>query len=487
MGKRYKILHKKIDTRLSLWVLGSVAILFVAALTVMFRFSHKAVEEESLEKAEETLKGTTQRIENMLHRVEVATMNMRWNAEHHLDDKDAIVRYTREIVKNNPNIIGCAIAMDPKSSLCKGEPFMVYSFRTNEGSDSVVTHYNPGEIEPGLISSVPYMGHTWYFIPMRENATCWVRPHAPGETTLSSIVTCSMPIHDEEGRPVGVLASDIKVDWLSNTILNTKPYPNSYCAMLGVQGTYLIHPDSTRLYQQLATDAVKDESDPRVKELVESMLAGESGCRAVNLFGKDSYVLYQSLNNGHWNACIVCPESDIFAANQQLLGNMIAIAVGGLVLLFVCCMLFFRRQLKPLNMLAESAQRLAEGDYSTTIPATSRKDEIGTLQNSFSFMQSSLSQYIDKINQMAKVLKEQNESLIAISSQVQEGERMKMTVIHSIADKMIPPAIAIDGAVSELKAKKTRMKEEEIPPISKRVMKNVEVISDLLDEMARVS
>lgn len=487
LRKPYTLLHKRLDTRLSLWVLFAVAILFVATLIVVSRFSHQAIEKESLAKAQETLDGTAQRIENMLHKVEVATANMRWNVEHHLDDPNAMALYTQEIVKNNPDILACAIAFEPNYYKERGELFMTYSYRSDQEGGSIVTTQNPKEIEPRLYSSLPYPAHNWYFIPKQENTICWVRPHVPTETILSTIVTCCMPIHDKEGKPVGVLASDISVDWLSSTILSTKPYPHSYCAMLGVQGTYLIHPDSTRLYRTLVHDVVKDSPDPRVKDLVKSMLAGESGCRAVHLFDQDSYVLYQSINNGHWSACIVCPESDIFNANAQLQSSMGVIAVVGLLFIFCFCMFFVKRQLKPLHMLAKSAQRIAEGDFALTIPPTSRKDEIGALQNNFSAMQQALSKHIQQIQQIAKVLKERNETLIAISAQVQGAEHMKTGIIHKIADKMIPPSIAIDGAISELKAKHPNLQQKEIRPLSERVMTNVTIISDLLDEMAKIS
>ena len=487
MSNPYQYLRKRLSTRLSIWVLIAVTVLFVAALVIMFRFSHAAVEKESLEKAQGTLKGTVLRIENMLHEVEGATTSIQWEVEHHLDDPNAMDRYTREIVRNNPNIRACAIAFEPNYYEEKGELFMVYSFRTEDKSDEIVTNHNPMEIEPHLLSHLPYLAHNWYVIPKKENTACWIRPHAPNEDVLSSIVTCSMPLHDSKGNIVGIIASDISVDWLSNTILSTKPYPNSYCTMLGVQGTYLIHPDSTRLYHTLVRDVIKDSPDKRAEELVQAMLDGQTGCRAVNLFGKDCYVLFRPLNNKHWSACIVCPESDIFSANETLKYHTMVITLIGILIIFIFCLVFISYQLKPLDMLEHATQNITEGDFSETIPATSRKDEIGILQNSFSLMQQSLAKYIKKISQLSTVLKDRNESLVAISAQIQDIDRMKTTVIHKIADKMIPPALAIDGAINELDKKQTNIKQEEIPPLSDKVMTNIKTITELLNQMDHIS
>ena len=49
------------SVRLSLWVVTFVAILLVAALSVMYHFSHQAVKEEAVAKAMLTLDRTVRR------------------------------------------------------------------------------------------------------------------------------------------------------------------------------------------------------------------------------------------------------------------------------------------------------------------------------------------------------------------------------------------------------------------------------------------
>ena len=65
------------SVRLSLWVVTFVAILLVAALSVMYHFSHQAVKEEAVAKAMLTLDRTVLAIDNVLVKVEVAGRMMR--------------------------------------------------------------------------------------------------------------------------------------------------------------------------------------------------------------------------------------------------------------------------------------------------------------------------------------------------------------------------------------------------------------------------
>lgn len=472
---------------MGVWVLLGVAFLFVAVLAIMFRFSHQAVEKESLGKAKQTLSGTVLNIENVIHEVQVATENMKWNVENHLDDPAAMQTYCLELVKNNPKVIACAIAMEPNFFLPQGREglFMVYTYRTEPGSNEIMLTYDPTTKEPNVYGDVPYVGANWYFIPMRANETCWVRPHIPEDKFLSSIITCSTPIHDKTGKPVGVMATDISVNDMSRTVLGTKPYPNSYGCMLGVQGTYLIHPDSTRISQRLVGDIVKEEEDDRLDSLVASMLRGESGCRAVTLQGEDCYVLYEPLNAGHWSACIVCPESDIFSGNERLKVYMITITLIGLLLILMFCLLFVTQQMAPLGMLARSAQRIARKNFSEQIPPTTRKDEIGHLQGSFRTMQQALEKNLREMTEVSDGLKKRNDELGLAYEHVREADRVRMNLVHRIADKMIPPVVAIDGVVTNLQ-KSPSLKQEVVQPLSQQLMAQIKTLTKLLDQLLTI-
>ncbi|MBO7593158.1 MAG: HAMP domain-containing protein [Bacteroidaceae bacterium] len=482
MTRIVRYFQRTLSARISLWVLLSVTFLLVVALVVMFRYSHNAIEKESLAKAEQLLTKKVLTIENLLHRVEVATTNMRWNVENHLDDPDAMVGYAMQMVKNNPDIIGCAISFEPFTYPEKGELYTTYAFRAEPQSDEILMTHDPFIIQPNEYKDVPYLAVNWYFIPIKENTTCWVRPHAPNDTINSTIVTCCMPIHNQQGETVGVLASDISVEDVNNTILYPKPFPESYCAMLGVQGTYIVYPDSTYLYHKMVRMQVANEPE-NVKEMVESMLAGEDGIRSVNLFGKDSYVLYKGLNNKHWSACIVCPEKDIFNANRRYQVYMIVITILGVLLIFLFLLFFIRKQLIPLNMLADSAEQIANGHYSVPISSTHRVDEIGILQNNFGAMQTSLSRNIQQLSQMSEVLKERNEELGAIHAQVTEADNVKMNLIHKVADKMIMPIKEIESVVDKLEERRANLTKEDVHMMSEEMMSHTKVITDLLDQM----
>ena len=78
MARLPKIITRTLSFRLSLRVIIALATLLMAALLIMFVFSRKAVKEEALLDAEQTLESTVERIDNILLGVEQAAGNVYW-------------------------------------------------------------------------------------------------------------------------------------------------------------------------------------------------------------------------------------------------------------------------------------------------------------------------------------------------------------------------------------------------------------------------
>ena len=78
MLRKAKRIARTLSFRLSLRVITVLATLLMVALLVMLFFSRKAVKEEALHAAEQTLEATVQSIDNILLDVEQAAGNVYW-------------------------------------------------------------------------------------------------------------------------------------------------------------------------------------------------------------------------------------------------------------------------------------------------------------------------------------------------------------------------------------------------------------------------
>ena len=131
----------------------AIAVLLSATLFIMLHFARKTVKEEALRKAEQTLDGTVQQIDNILLSVEQSAGNIYWDLLFHLRESERMETYCRTVVETNPHIVGCAISFEPYYFKAHGDYFQIYVHRVDSSglkvSDSPI-------IQPSTFGNLPY-------------------------------------------------------------------------------------------------------------------------------------------------------------------------------------------------------------------------------------------------------------------------------------------------------------------------------------------
>ena len=121
------LIRRSMPAKLTLWIALLSSLVLLASLGFMFSQSKKSVRQEALNRAEQVLDNTVQRVTNVLDRVEVATDNMDWLPVRHLKTPDSMFVYSRRILENNPELNGCSISFEPYYFPGKGKYFSAYS------------------------------------------------------------------------------------------------------------------------------------------------------------------------------------------------------------------------------------------------------------------------------------------------------------------------------------------------------------------------
>ena len=436
--------------RLNLMVVCETVLLLSLALGVLLFFSHQALKQEAIQDAEETLDGTVQHIDNILLSIEQTTENMYADLLQHIDEPDRMLTYSRRIVESSPYITGCAIVFKP------------YFYKDREWYMAYIHREESVLVKSDSFGPKPYYEQVWYTRPMEMQRACWLDPFKDENREEGNLTTFCLPIfvpgHEGKKECVGVVAVDLSIAQLSQIVLSTKSSPNSYSVLLSSNGAYMVHPDTKKLSRKTVF-SVSQEENQSVKEAADAMMAGETGYKSFHMNGKDWYVFYRPFNSeqlaGHniaplnWSVGEVCPDADIFGTFNLLLYSVLAIGIVGLVVLFLLCNFFIRRQLRPLRMLTRSANRVAEGHYDEQVPHTEREDEIGQLQYRFRKMQQSLAAHVSELEHLQKSLQSQGDILEKTSEQSFENDRMKSTFLHYISNQMIVPGDLIDKSVAK--------------------------------------
>ena len=370
--------------------------------------------EEALNGAAQVLDNTVQRVNVLMQRVEIASDNFMWLPLRHLDVADSMFVYSRRMLTCNPDLNGCSIAFEPDFFPDKGHYFSAYTYN-DDGKFDTTQEGNP---------SYDYHYMDWYQAPKLLDEPVWIEPFAdfnPEDVYAEEIIASyCRPMKDSKGHYVGTFSTDISMEWISKTISEVKPYPNSYCIMIGQSGTFFVHPDTTKLLRESIFTPTLEHPDTALTNLGHAMQRGETGVRKLVFEGKESYVFYKPLGITGWSVAMVCPESDIFGGYMRLYKIVIFIVIAGLILMRLAFSRIIKRELKPLNTLALQAETIASGQFDKTLPRDNRIDEIGKLTQSFSDMQHSLVNYISELKRTTAV-KASIESELKVASDIQMG------------------------------------------------------------------
>lgn len=483
MLKMPKIITKTLSARLSLMVTGAVAVLLLVSMAVVFHFSRMALKREALEMAAETLDGTHQHIDNVLLSVEQTTGNIYYDLVLHLNDKERMFSYSRQAVACNPYIVGCAIAFEPHY-FAGHDLFMAYARRQDYADDNSEIIMLPS------FGHRPYTEQAWYAQPVKTGRPCWL----PMKGEDEPIVTFSLPFYYQNSDKVGgVIAVDVSLSALTRILEAVKPSPNGYAMLLGRDGTFISHPDTTKLFYQTVFTQTKNGANPSVREFAEAMLAGETGYKSFQLNGSNNYVFYKPFRRSAvpgrtmerlgWSIGIVEPKDDVFGEYNLLHYYVLGIAIVGILLFFVLCSMVIHRQVRPLRLLTHSVQRIAAGHYDETIPYTRRNDEIGKLQEHFQKMQQSLAHYVSQLEELTNTLHERGHVLRNAYRRAQEADRMKTAFLHHMTNQMQEPAAVISQSVATLCDTQQPISRQEACQVVEAIQQQSKVITDLLGQM----
>jgi methyl-accepting chemotaxis protein len=180
-------------------------------------------------------------------------------------------------------------------------------------------------------------------------------------------------------------------------------------------------------------------------------------------------------------------KDSIFGEYHRLYNYAVIIAIGGLLLMLLACWAILFLRLRPLKMLTEKAQHIAEGHYDDPIPHTWGRDEIGSLQRNFIRMRRAVASQIGELEQLTDAIQQRSKELKSAYKQAQEADKMKTAFLHHMSDQMLLPAQTIDKDVEALRQIEGQAKWEETAKLVENIQKNGNTIARVLNHLLNQS
>ena len=410
-----------LSLKLGVTITAFIALLFVSSVGLLYIRSRQLVKQEALERAEKALDKTALRVSCYLSEIEAVTENLKWIASQS-PSPDSLLVFTRRIVTLSNNIDGCSITMEPDFFPPSIGRFSAYTVRKG---DSIITQ-RKGDYD--------YYSKVWYRSPKEQQRPCWIDPYNDYNAgTLSNddmIVSYCLPLTDKTGRFIGVISTGLSQTWLSKTIDENKPYPHSYCTILG-----------------------RDDRLPDIS-------------------GEPCYVFQKILHQTGWQISLICPERDILGSYKRLGYIIFTVLTIGLILLFIFFMRSITRFVSPLNQLVSQSQYIASGHFGEPMARTRRTDLVGQLQNSFSTMQESLAEQIGQLQQAKERAEERNRELQRLNNLAQEARHEKIAFLQDVSHQIRTPLNIIQGFLNVVLKDNSDLTVREIAHIMTLMQKN---------------
>ena len=487
--KKQKDMLKK--NKLNIQIIIEALLVLAVTLGILAYFTQKALRQEALLNAEQLLEGTMQDIDNILLNVEQSTANVYYDLLEHLDDPDRMFTYSKELVENNPNIIGCAIVFKPGFYPGKNL-FMAYVHRRS--SDT----YDQTELVTSeTFIDRPYNEQVWYTIPVEEGKIGWIDPLKGKETENEPLVTFCLPFRDKTGECVGAIAVDVAINQLSKIVLATKPSESGYALLMARNGSYIVHPDRDKLMDPAAFAKNMENADASEREAADAMLAGKHGMRVFRRDNSDWCVTFKPFKRTKWEGRpesdigwtvgVVYPEYEITGSHRLLSFLVLAISIIAILLGFQLSRRVIRRQMRPLKPLTNSAELISKGNYSEMLSHTDRQDEIGILHNQFVEMQHSLRNKLEKLEDETAQLKQQGSMLSETYDKTIEADATKTSLLNYMTGKTANNVMAISSSVMMLCNNHNDISKEEADKHIDNIRQKSKKILDSLNILAHFS
>ena len=433
MGK----VRRTFSKRFSRTILIFAVPLFVLSLGVFYQNANRLLHKEAAERSRTILSTTTQLVVNYLNSVESAARSNLWMLEENFNP-DSLAIISHRIVRFNKSVLSCSVAAELNTFPQYGENFSVYS--VSDG-DTIFT-----ELEPEF----EYFEKSWYKKTMQTGRACWIDPFSDFNAGVinhhDAVGSYCMPIRPHGNKIEGVVSVDFSFKKLRETILATNhPYPSSYYMILGPEGGYLIHPNTSLLFKKTIFTATDSVEHPDIIALGREMIAHKHGTMHVTFDDELCHVTYMPITDTGWSIALVCNDSDVLADYNHLTIIMIILVILGILIIAWITMKVVQNNIRPLNQLLEATRIISEGNYATVIEESEHTDVIGKLQNAFRKMQLAIMANLSDILLDKYDLGEENKKLEQVLPQAEEASKRRQIFVQNVSRQFTTPLNIIEG------------------------------------------
>ena len=296
---------------------SGIALIIIAALlvqltsAVQYYYARNYIYKTVQQNAETELQVKNLEIQKVMTAVETAVRNTVWTVEQSLQKPDSLYKFSRRLVMQNNTIVGAGMLFIPDYYPQKGHWYEPYVAR-REGD--VVEEMQLGGPDHD------YFQADWWKKGMEKEKGYWSDPYFDKDGAKMMLCSYFVPLHDANGRIVGLFGADVSLDWLSEVINARHVHPSSYNLMISSTGQLMVCPVESLVMRQTIQEVTARIEDTTANYVNNQMMSGKSGhADIIDENGEKNYIFYAPVEGETgWSMAVVCSDRDLYRGLRQV-------------------------------------------------------------------------------------------------------------------------------------------------------------------------
>ncbi|XPV75640.1 MAG: methyl-accepting chemotaxis protein [Desulfovibrio sp.] len=314
-------------------------------------------------------------------------------------DREFIVEYLFSIMRANPGFSGAWVTLLPNSYDDKEEHYRA----TYKGVFRVWVYRDAtGQLKTSFNGTTDGLDADWFQVPFNRNSPYIAKPYPWKVGNEEKWLLSSTMRATKNGQPIGVCGVDFYMDAMQERIIEIKPFETGYAYLAYNDGTIVAHPRS----EVMGTNTSKYQPDDKKSAIMASIKNGQSYEMEKKSLttNKTSYYYFQPFDpaqqSNPWTFVVTIPLDKVTAQATALTQNVIIASVLTLLALLLVVLYLAKIITGPITQAVDFTKVIAKGDFSQKLDLE-QNDEIGELAREMNAMGDSLQAKADLADKIA--------------------------------------------------------------------------------------
>ena len=400
-----------------LTILPIILLTLLAMSIISYKYSESLLSNEIQNKMSAKLQGTIKDIEKQLTEHSTLVQGIAASAVDSADSGLSQEQYTSLLEKTvaSSNVtFGTGMFYEPYAYRTDIKYYGPYAYKDKDKVINTDQYSN---------ETYNYPGQDWYKTGKNsKDKIVWTDPFYDEVTTVTMLTAC-VPLHNKQGKFMGVAAGDLDFVTLQKLISEIRLNIKADVFLLNKEGQYLANPDQAKVMKGKITE----DPNKGLSEASNIMFNGKEGSFTYSREGTRR-VYYAPVPGFGWTLAIDVSEVDLLAPLNALLFRMFIIFAIAIFVSSTALFLYSNYIIKNIKLVNQFAVTIVQGDLSRNIVVPS-KDEFGQMIVNLNTMMGNFKGIIMRIVNSSQQLAASAEELTASAD---EGSKTTEQIAYSI-------------------------------------------------------